>query len=399
MSTRAEYPCAPDGADQTPIDRASLAPDGPERNVNLPDELPVTIVIVSEEAGWRARVIAAAGQCGCAVVIETCISSAKQWLFEPGQEPERPTPMLVVDHALPGGEAMGLTSGAHRVGITTILTCGKASRQIVAQAGRCGADDVLDRSVSDDELRRRLGLAIALARAAARQSHRVTRLQRICRCLSEARRQVVRQAGAIWTDLTGVQREQSEHMNQATLSSEYGGLIRQELDLEVLLRTTLEYVLGKSGPTNAAVFLPSTSGDFTLGAYVNYDCPKETVDILLDHMANVVAPRFEHVDDISHLTDPKEIKEQVAGDAMWIGDAHVIGFSCKHEGECLAIFLFFREAHTPYPATFVNQLRVVRDLFAAQLARIIRIHHRHLPKEQWGALGDPPRDESDDGMV
>ena len=52
-------------------------------------------------------------------------------------------------------------------------------------------------------------------------------------------------------------------MNQVptTTALEFTGLIKQELDIENLLRTTLEYVLGRSGPTNAAVFLPTTSGD------------------------------------------------------------------------------------------------------------------------------------------
>ena len=50
-------------------------------------------------------------------------------------------------------------------------------------------------------------------------------------------------------------------MNQGMIVTEFGGLIRQELDIESLLRTTLEFVLGRCGPTNAAVFLPTTSGD------------------------------------------------------------------------------------------------------------------------------------------
>ena len=39
-------------------------------------------------------------------------------------------------------------------------------------------------------------------------------------------------------------------------------------------------------------------------------------------------------------------------------------------------------------------------MFAAQLARVIRVHHRHLPKHKWGRIGDPETgtgsdDESD----
>ena len=37
----------------------------------------------------------------------------------------------------------------------------------------------------------------------------------------------------------------------------------------------------------------------------------------------------------------------------------------------------------------------MRQLFADQLARVIRIHHRHLPKNKWGVL-DPPAHEEDE---
>ena len=74
-------------------------------------------------------------------------------------------------------------------------------------------------------------------------------------------------------------------MTMVTLASEFNSLIRQELDLESLLRVSVEFILGKSGPTNAAVFLPAASGDYSLGAYVNYDCPKDSAEVLMDQLA------------------------------------------------------------------------------------------------------------------
>lgn len=186
-------------------------------------------------------------------------------------------------------------------------------------------------------------------------------------------------------------------MNQVTTASEFKGLIKQELDIEALLRTTLEFVLGRSGPTNAAVFLPTTSGDFSLGAYVNYDCPKDTVDILLDHMANVIAPKFEHVEQMVHLDTAEALDEYIGDQAEWLGDSHVAGFSCRHDGETLAIFLLFRDRHSPFGKALLDQVQTVGELFASQLARVIKIHHRHLPKEKWGRVGDPePGYDSDD---
>ena len=189
-------------------------------------------------------------------------------------------------------------------------------------------------------------------------------------------------------------------MNQVSTASEFKGLIGNELDIESLLRTTLEYVLGRTGPTNAAVFLPTTSGDYTLGAYVNYDCPKETVDILLDHMANVIAPRFENATGMVHLTSKRSMDDYIGDQAEWLGDSHVAGYACRFESETLAIVLLFRDPRTPFTRTLLEQVQAVGDVFAAQLARVIRVHHRHLPKHKWGRIGDPETgtgsdDESD----
>ena len=185
-------------------------------------------------------------------------------------------------------------------------------------------------------------------------------------------------------------------MSQLSIAAEFKGLIRQELDIETLLRTTLEFVLARSGPTNAAVFLPTTSGDYSLGAYVNYDCPKDTCDVLLDHLANTVAHRFETQIGVCHMQTRAEVHKRIGDEAQWLGDSSVVAFACRHDGETLAIFLLFRDRRTTFTSSLLQQMQTVSDLFAAQLARVIHIHHRHLPKDKWGMLGDPPADDYGD---
>jgi hypothetical protein len=75
----------------------------------------------------------------------------------------------------------------------------------------------------------------------------------------------------------------------------------------------------------------------------------------------------------------------------------VVAFACRHDDEALAICMLFRDTRSPYPAPLLEQLRTVGELFAAQLARVIRIHHRHLPKDQWGAIGDTDDGDESDG--
>lgn len=184
-------------------------------------------------------------------------------------------------------------------------------------------------------------------------------------------------------------------ISDAVIGEEFDRTIRRELDIEVLLRRALEFLLAHGGPTNAAVFLPSTSGDFSLGAYVNYSCPKDTAEVLLDHLANSVAPHLQDAEGVLNLSSPAGHDEFLADTAAWLSDAEVLAFSCRHDGECLAVFMLFRPRHIPFPEPFVGMLPIVARRFGAQVARVISIHHRHLPREQWGAPGDP-RDASDE---
>jgi hypothetical protein len=52
--------------------------------------------------------------------------------------------------------------------------------------------------------------------------------------------------------------------------------------------------------------------------------------------------------------------------------------------------MIFRDRRSPYAQPLLEQIMTVGELFAAQLARVIHIHHRHLPKSKWGMAGDPP---------
>lgn len=173
--------------------------------------------------------------------------------------------------------------------------------------------------------------------------------------------------------------------------------IRYQLDVEALLRSALEFLLAQCGPMNAAVFLPSTSGDFSLGAYVNYTCPKDAAEILLDHLANVAAPRLEKLHGVQLFTTREQIIEHVGESVDWMLDNHVLAFTCRSAGEGLAVFMLFRDGRGSFNAAAQNVCRQIAVPFADQLARVVRIHHRHLPRDQWGTLGDPAEGEGDAG--
>lgn len=263
------------------------------------------------------------------------------------------------------------------------------------RAMRAGAADLIALSAPDFELRARVEAAADRARLARAREQQIDRLRDICRKLNGARNEITKQVSSLCNDLVDAYQELSDQMTQVSVASEFKSLVRQDLDVESLLRTALEFVLAKTGPTNAAVFLPSTSGDFALGAYVNYDCDRDSADVLLEHLADVIAPKLENEEDLLSFTDDDDLIAFLGDDAHWLGGTNVVTFGCRHDDECLAAVVLFRDRSNPFSGEAVETLRTIMDLFASQLARVIQVHHRHLPKDQWGAF-DEPDDEFDD---
>jgi DNA-binding NarL/FixJ family response regulator len=277
--------------------------------------------------------------------------------------------------------------------MTAIVVSESPTLAQALEAMRAGAADLVAMAAPTDELATRLRAALVRARRTQQNADRIERLRKLCKQLNHARQEVSKQVGSLCSDMAEAYQELTDRMTHLATASEFGGVIRQELELESLLRIALEYLLAKTGPTNAAVFLPATSGEYTLGAYVNYDSPRETAEVLLDHLAGVIAPRFEHETTITHITN-REMLRQVLGDkAEWIGDSELVVLPCHHDGECLAVIALFRDRHAPFHAQVTPLLQCVAEVFGRQLARVIHVHHRHLPKHKWGSLGDNERDD------
>ncbi|MGQ0627310.1 MAG: hypothetical protein ACT4PL_04320 [Phycisphaerales bacterium] len=184
----------------------------------------------------------------------------------------------------------------------------------------------------------------------------------------------------------------------AAIADQFRVMISGELDVESLLRQVLEFILAHAGATNAAVFLPGNGGDFSLGAYVNYSCPKETAEILLDHLANVAAPNLETSTGVLHLRTAGEIADRFGDGCDWLNDHSMVAFTCRAEGDCLAVFTLFRERSAPFTDETIALLGRLSEVFGTQLGRVVRIHHRHLPRDKWGGLGEPG-EPGDEGMA
>ncbi len=276
----------------------------------------------------------------------------------------------------------------HAREIQILAVVEKGDLAATVDAVRRGATDLISRDMSDAALRERLLQASARADEARESAERLRRLRDMCHRLTEAVRRSEQQIDRLSRDVTKLAEDAGEQISEAALAGEFRALLSQELDLESMLRTALEYLLSKTGPTNAAVFLPDADRHYSLGAYVNYDCPRDSANLLLEHLAAAICPPIERETELLRFEDGDEFAEHLGEQASLIRDRDIIAFRCAHNGRTFAIMVLFRDRTDPFTDSLPGTLDTLRSIFAAQLESILRVHHRSRP--QW------PREAAED---
>ncbi len=312
-----------------------------------------------------------------------------------------------IDLGTRGAVALALVSGAHsqrgeiigslqRVGVMAVAITGEATLKLAMDAMREGAIDLISEQHSDQDNTQRI-IAAAQKSAAQRGPRTTRRLEDVCRTLNDARNEVTEQVGSMCDDLVQAYEQITEQIDRVRVSSEFGAIVRQELDLEDLLRTVLEFLLAKVGSTNSAVYLPASSGEYSLSAYVNYDCPRESGETMMEHLADVVPPAIENQAGIVVLDTNDKLLTAFGEHGKWLEDYGGVAFACHdEEGECLAVAFLFRDAHNPFGPEALQTLSAIAPVFAEQLARIVRVHCRHLEIDDEASL-ETGEDESPEG--
>jgi FixJ family two-component response regulator len=314
--------------------------------------------------------------------------------------------VVIVDAAL-GEEGLAACEGLRSVegGPASVLYAERASLELATSAMRSGAFDLLSKATTEAEFADRIARAVRESASRRRSAEREARLKRLCSKLDRARREVTGQVGELCTDLAGAYQDLSDQIGELAMSGELNGLLRQELDIESLLRTFLEYLLAQVGSTNAGVFLPNSVGDYTLGAYINYDRPKATAEAGLDEVAGVLGPAFEDDRTVVKLSRAPQIRERLGEFESCFEGQTVLAVGCfdgddVEASECLAVLCLFRDRRTPFSVRAERTVQIASELFGRQMARVIRVHHRCGDDELWGSEEplDGPADGFDDGL-
>lgn len=280
---------------------------------------------------------------------------------------------------------------------------------IIIQPGSEQADDAWKQSIAE-----RITTVLNRQWADRARMTRVRKLKRLCRKLNDARLEVTEQVDVLCNDLVTAYQELAVQVQNVTQTAGYREAIGQELDLEAVLRKTLEYIIQQAGPCNAAVFLPSSADEFSLGGYVNYDCTKESADMLLQHLADVLAPMVASKgEELMHVTDNRSLDELLGDDWNYLADCDLLALPVNHDGEALAVIALFRDNDQPFTEPAIDAMSSIANQMGELLGRIIRVHHRaipdfdmpkddtYLPPSEWDGYEKDadPFEEDDDGMA
>ena len=342
---------------------------------------PFRVLLVDHEPKIRA-VLAEAIQSQQMVPIEAAsIAEAKQILAE------APVDLALIDPNLPDGSGIVLANEIKRKRpITqTIVITGQPSLERAVEAIRAGAADFIAKPLDLDELNERVKLALNKHKSDRRRVSRLRRLRRVCKKLNQAHEEVSQQVDILCNDLVTAYQELAAQIHDASETGQFTDLMRQELDLEQVLRKTLEHLLEKAGPTNAAIFLPAAADEYSLGGYVNYDRSKESADLLLQHLASVVAPAMGECDRTVCINDDHTMAEWFGDDWDYLAGSHMLAAACRHDDETLAVVVLFRDQTEPFDDKLVGHINAIGPLLGGYLAKVIRIHHRHFVQpEEYG---------------
>ncbi|MEM7627310.1 MAG: response regulator [Planctomycetota bacterium] len=341
------------------------------------------VLLVEAEPAHRAQL----ESCGTAhrpmsVVHAPTLVEARQYLAD------HPVDLAVIQPTLPDGDGFELAAEVARISRTTatVVVSDTADFADAQRALRAGIDDLIVTEPENQTQDFADRIDHALDRKTREKMHdqRIARLRRLCKKLNAARVEVSKQVDILCNDLVTAYQELACQMQNVVQTSEYSGLVKDELDLEALLRITLEHLMAKLGPSNAAIFLPATMDEYSLGGYVNYDCTSESADLLLEHLADTLAPRIATADDLVHLTNREDIERWIGEDAGQLGDAGILAAPCMSDDECLAVLVLFREVDQPFEEEHLDRVSALAPMLGEALEKIIRVHHRSIFNQEDG---------------
>ncbi len=214
-------------------------------------------------------------------------------------------------------------------------------------------------------------------------------MRNVCRQLNKARHEISQQVNLLCHDLVKAYQDLAHQLNTTQTASEFQVALGQEVEIEPLLRRTMEWILDRLGPVNAAIFLPDSEKNYTLGAYLNFDTNADSV--LVEVIGQTLVPLASQGSSMVQVHTDQQSQELFAEDARLLLGRSWMACPAYFRNECLGVLVVFRGQDTPPEETWATVIESVCPVLAENIARAVRIHQRGI-----SADSTEPNDEAGD---
>jgi DNA-binding response OmpR family regulator len=223
---------------------------------------------------------------------------------------------------------------------TDIIALSRCRRtEVCLDAFRAGASDMLLAPIQVRDLQQALNASAARRHDDLRRWQRHARLRLVCRRLNKARHEISQQVDLLCNDLVRAYQDLAQQLNIAQNAAEFAQALQAELEVEGVLRRTMEWILRKLGPVNAAIYLPNGDAQFALGAYLNLDTQADAP--LIDTLGRTLVRQVRGSSALL-LDDDRMIDELFGDEGLQLHDRQWLAVACHSPRECLAVLVVFR---------------------------------------------------------
>ena len=254
------------------------------------------------------------------------------------------------------------------------------------EAWRAGASDILFAPVKVEEARQVIAGSLRKTSVQAQQNARHHRLRTVCKRLNKARHEISQQVDLLCNDLVRAYQDLAQQLNQTQAIADFASALEGHRGLEGLMRATMEWVLKKLGPVNAAVYLPDSEGDYCLGAYLNLDTAAE--EGFIEAVGSTLALQAAS-GGVVHLENDQQISDMFGHPGAALQGRTWLAHGCFLRQECLGTLILFRSNGQPIDASLGALLQAITPVLAEKIAQTM---HRHNRISQLEEREDPGED-------
>ncbi len=257
------------------------------------------------------------------------------------------------------------------IGFTT-----SRSQTLVMNMMRNGASDVFCLPRDLGVVKERIELAMSKNTNIQEATKKYDEIQRLYNEVHQAHGAAVEEIESLSHTLANGQCVQDQKMRLVAMAAEFRTLVSQELEVESMLRTSLEYLLHRLGPTNAAVYIREGEVGWGVGAYINYDRQGENYSEFLQTLGEQACTTVSQEKTLRVFTDGNSFTNWIDTDELDFEGNEVLSIGCFDGEKCMAVIVFFRSDSKRFDDESLKIVETISPLFGSQLGSILKIHRR-----------------------